>query len=291
MAPRIIAHRGASAEAPENTMPAFERALLQRADAIELDCRLSADGVVMVIHDKDLDRTTSGTGPIYAQTAQELDKLDAGAWKGEEFKGTPLPRFDDVLDFAQGRIPLLVELKPFLNDRKLLTDLAARGRMLDLSDLAAVQKFMADLMGAAPEDLALLRGVVSLVRARNMQSVVTLQSFSPIVCAMAMLEAPEFRRELLLDPGPNGEFPWEETLHGAQLLGLGGVNLRRDIATRERIEALHKQGCTISVWTVDEDEEIRSFAALGVDALITNRPGAARKILETLNIDEVCRIF
>lgn len=109
--PVRIAHRGASGRAPENTRAAFAAALALGVDAIELDCQLSADGVPVVIHDETLDRTTSGLGPVCAKRWDELATLDAGAWRGEAFRGERIPTLVDVLAQLDGRVVLNVEIK------------------------------------------------------------------------------------------------------------------------------------------------------------------------------------
>jgi len=106
-----IAHRGASADFPENTLRAFEEALALGVDAIELDCQLSADGELVVIHDETLERTTDGIGPVCAHTWAELRRLDAGRWKDERFRGLGIPRLADVLELVAGRALVNVELK------------------------------------------------------------------------------------------------------------------------------------------------------------------------------------
>lgn len=88
--PAVFAHRGASAYAPENTLPAFQLALDRYADGIELDVTLSADGQVVVIHDTTIDRTTNGTGQVKSLEHAALRKFDAGVWFGPEFEGTHL---------------------------------------------------------------------------------------------------------------------------------------------------------------------------------------------------------
>lgn len=105
------AHRGASGQAPENTHAAFAAALDLGVDAIELDCQLSADGELVVIHDETLDRTTDGLGPVAARTWAELAVLDAGAWRGPQFRSERIPRLEDVLDQVSGRALLNVEIK------------------------------------------------------------------------------------------------------------------------------------------------------------------------------------
>jgi glycerophosphoryl diester phosphodiesterase len=106
-----IAHRGASAYAPENTIAAFDKAVEQGADAIELDLHLSRDGELVVIHDDTLDRTTDGSGPVHQRSLAELMRLDAGRWFGEAFAGERIPTLSEVLDRFVGRIPLALEVK------------------------------------------------------------------------------------------------------------------------------------------------------------------------------------
>src|SRR5512139_733767 len=89
--PIIFAHRGASAHAPENTLAAFELALAQQADAIELDVKLSADGQVIVIHDSSVDRTTNGHGKVQDMTLVEIKALDAGSFFSSQFAGEKIP--------------------------------------------------------------------------------------------------------------------------------------------------------------------------------------------------------
>ncbi|MDE2058573.1 MAG: glycerophosphodiester phosphodiesterase [candidate division NC10 bacterium] len=106
-----VAHRGASALAPENTMAAFEKAIDLEADAIELDLHVSRDDELVVIHDYTLDRTTDGRGPVHALSLKELKRLDAGRWFGERFTGQRIPTLAEVLDRFGGQVPLALEVK------------------------------------------------------------------------------------------------------------------------------------------------------------------------------------
>ena len=106
-----IAHRGASAEAPENTVAAFDQALALGFSHLELDAQLSADGEVVVIHDATLERTTNGHGPVAAMAGAELAALDAGSWFHERFAGQRIPTLADVLRRYRGRAHLHLELK------------------------------------------------------------------------------------------------------------------------------------------------------------------------------------
>jgi glycerophosphoryl diester phosphodiesterase len=107
----LYAHRGASAEAPENTLAAFHRALAVGADGIELDVHLSRDGVPVVIHDDTLERTTDGTGRVAAQTLDRLQALDAGSWFAPHFAGEALPTLAATLHLLAGRLRLNLEVK------------------------------------------------------------------------------------------------------------------------------------------------------------------------------------
>lgn len=111
MALEIVAHRGASDEAPENTREAVEAAWKAGADAVEVDVRLTADGKLAVIHDEDAKRTT-GTGAVVAKsTLEDLRKLDAGSWKGPRWKGCRIPTLEEVLATVPRGKRLFVEVK------------------------------------------------------------------------------------------------------------------------------------------------------------------------------------
>jgi len=109
--PLVIAHRGASADAPENTIAAFELALDDGADAIELDVHLSADQQPVVIHDFTLERTTDGSGPVGAHRVRDLKRLDAGGWRGRGYRGQRIQTLQEVLERFRERTRFWVELK------------------------------------------------------------------------------------------------------------------------------------------------------------------------------------
>ncbi|MBM3947917.1 MAG: glycerophosphodiester phosphodiesterase [SAR202 cluster bacterium] len=121
---RVVAHRGASAYAPENTFAAFDKALALGAHEAELDVHLSRDGQVVVIHDATVDRTTGGAGAVASLTLAQLKALDAGTWFSAEFAGQRIPTLDEVLERYRGRLHLHIELKPKIQ--------AVAGRVADL---------------------------------------------------------------------------------------------------------------------------------------------------------------
>ncbi|RME02254.1 MAG: hypothetical protein D6812_06540 [Deltaproteobacteria bacterium] len=108
----VVAHRGFSSQAPENTMAAYEAALAVGAHHFELDVHETADGELVCIHDDTLDRTTDCTGEVAEKTYEEIATCDAGSWFSEEFAGEPIPRLEDVLlRFAHEPIGIVIELK------------------------------------------------------------------------------------------------------------------------------------------------------------------------------------
>ena len=109
--PLVIAHRGASGAAPENTIAAFELALSEGADAIELDVHLSRDDQPVVIHDFTLERTTSGAGVVGARTVRELKRLDAGGWHGVAFRGQRIQTLQEVLERFRDRTRFWIDLR------------------------------------------------------------------------------------------------------------------------------------------------------------------------------------
>ncbi|MGH7841454.1 MAG: glycerophosphodiester phosphodiesterase [Candidatus Binataceae bacterium] len=106
-----IAHRGASADFPENTVAAFEAAIAAGADMCELDVHRTADGAIVVIHDDTVDRTTAGRGRVAELTLAQIRQFDAGSWFGASFAAERIPLLSEVLDLAHGRCALNIELK------------------------------------------------------------------------------------------------------------------------------------------------------------------------------------
>ena len=133
-APLIIAHRGASDTAPENTAFAFEAAINVGADGIELDVQQTADGVLIVFHDMNMERITGLDKNVSDVTYEEIQSLDAGRWFAPEFSGAGIMTFEEVLAFIDGRCFLNIELKNFsqkLNGEKQAADLILKYNMED----------------------------------------------------------------------------------------------------------------------------------------------------------------
>src|SRR3954452_5296438 len=132
---RVNAHRGAMGYAPENTFAAFELAVAQGADMIEMDVHLTADNQCVVIHDETLERTTDGHGLVGEMTLAELQRFDAGSWFGSEFAGQHIPSLDEVLAWGHGRAIMNIEIKadpvPYEGIEARVVDLIRRHGMQD----------------------------------------------------------------------------------------------------------------------------------------------------------------
>jgi len=140
--PLVIAHRGASATAPENTIAAFEQAIVDGADGIELDLHLSRDDQLVVIHDASVGRTTNGSGSVRDRTLRELKRLDAGGWRGPRFEGQRIQTLQEVFERFRDRTRFWIELKggsdryPGIEERVVSTI-----EIYDMLDRVLVQSF------------------------------------------------------------------------------------------------------------------------------------------------------
>ena len=245
--PRVFAHRGGCALGPENTIAAFDRGLAAGADGLELDVQLSADGVVVVCHDRTLDRTTNATGLVSARTAAELSRVDAGCrfvdpagrqpFRGQ---GVGVPTLREVLDRYPG-VPIIVEMKP---------DTAEMGHTLAAEVAAA---------GAVDRVCAAGYGSRSLTAVRE------------ALPAMAS-SASQMEVRLALYRSWAG-WPPKRTGYGGYQVPEHAGSLR--VVSRRFIRHAHRAGVEVQVWTVDDADDMQRLLGWGADALITNRPDLA----------------
>jgi glycerophosphoryl diester phosphodiesterase len=182
---KIVSHRGANKFAPENTFAAADLALTQGADYIELDVRESADGVLYVMHDETLERTTNGSGAIGHLGAQEIDRLDAGAWFDATFAGQPVPRLEAYLEHLRGRCGVYVELK-YCNPLKVATLVRDLG-MVDETFYFSFSKEMRDgIHTIAPE----FRKMITLDMAKSPSLAMPLHHASILEMTPAQMAVP-----------------------------------------------------------------------------------------------------
>lgn len=240
-APIVYAHRGASHDAPENTLAAFELAARQGAPAIELDAMLTLDQAVVVIHDATVDRTTDGQGKVNALPLAELKKLDAGSYFDFAFRGEPIPTLDEVCETFGGRLYINIELKNY----------------------------------ASPWD-SLPAQVAEIIRQHKLEKGVLFSSFNPIALLRIRRLLPEAPIGLLALPGRSGA--WARSWIG-RLIHYQALHPEVQDATPRLIQAAHQRSQQVNVWTVDQEAQIRQLRDAGIDGIITNDPPLALKVL------------
>ena len=234
MPPLVIAHRGASAYEPENTLRAFALAIEQGAQMIEMDLHATCDGQVVVIHDFTLGHTTNLTGRVSERTLAEIKQADAG-------KGERVPTLDETLDLALGKVRLYLEIKDPRAAAETLRVIRARrtGRARRCQDDVMLASF----------DLALMRQLGEEVRDIELGVILGNETFNPVV---------RWREA----------FPWLALRRINYQTLCMQVSLCYGYLAR-RIKASGKK---LYVWTVDEDAQFATMIARGVDGIVTNRP-------------------
>jgi glycerophosphoryl diester phosphodiesterase len=228
-----------------------------------------------VIHDDTVDRTTDRTGRVADLTFDEVRRLDAGSWKDDAFAGERIPSLEETLELAGGRSGAYVEIKAFDGDEALAADVLQRIGERNLGDREVAREVLQRIEAAGSPNLELARAVVRVVREREAGKRIVLQSFSPIVCAVALVEAPELRTEFLFEAPPAEPGRWESARRWIRALDVRGVNVGADGLTEARVAELRASGLSVGVWTVDDPAEIVRLAQWGLARVITNRPDVA----------------
>lgn len=267
----IVAHRGASAEAPENTLAAVELAWKLGADAVEIDVQLSRDGHLAVIHDATLNRTAGVKGRVRDMSMSELQKTDVGTSKGEQWQGVMISALPEILATIPAGRRLYVELK--------CDDFSRANPQM----IAALQRDLA-AAAIAPDSVVLI-------------------SFSPTLLSAAKEALPQFSSRLVVkqkqvqNPGSSErpsargadeasveaviwEPPIDEIIHAAVSSGFDGVSLSNTAAiTHEAVVQLRHAQLATSIWVVKSANDARRFAGMGIDSLTTNDPRTIRAAL------------
>ena len=242
--PMIMAHRGASAFAPENTLAAFELALRQEADAIELDTKLSLDMVPVVIHDQTVDRTTTSSGRVRELPMAQLRKMDAGSHFDITFRGEPIPTLDEVFQAVGKRTFINVELTNYASPTNSL-----------------------------PEKVA------ELVKRHDLTSRVLFSSFNPLALVRIRRLLPEVPIGLLALSGRKGA--WARSWPG-RLISYYSLHPEMGDTTPKLIQRSHQRGHKLFVYTVNEEDEMRRLFQIGVDGIITDDPVLAQRVRQSL---------
>ena len=238
--PTIFAHRGASAHAPENTLAAFELALAQGAEGIELDAKLSADGHAVVIHDATVDRTTDGHGRVKDMSLADLRSLGAGLFFAEKYRGEKVPTLEEVFEALGKRIFINVELTNY----------------------------------NTPGD-HLVESVCILVKKFELQKRVLFSSFFASNLSKARGLLPEVPRGLLAFNGLLGA--WARSF-GFAFGRYQALHPNLKDVTPQQVQRVHRLERRVHVWTVNATEDMRRLFDWGVDAIFTDDPQLAVQV-------------
>lgn len=241
----IIAHRGASAVRPENTMAAFEKAVEMDAEMIELDVMISRDSVPVVFHDARLNRHTDGAGPLRHHSLRQLRELDAGSWFDPEYAGQKIPTLEEVLAFARGTVALNIEIK---------TEAVGESRE-----------------GGVEER------VLKLVRRYDMEEHVLLSSFDYRAVRRFKQMSPHTPAALLYNRGLSGEKLPSDLVSE---YGADAFNLSYQQLSDRRLRNMKKYGIPFLVYTVDRRRRMKQVIGEGAAGVFTNKPDLLREVVE-----------
>lgn len=242
----VIAHRGASREAPENTLAAFRLAMEQGADMLELDIRLTRDQQIVVFHDKLLKRTSNGEGKLSLMSLEELRRLDAGSWFDPlRYAGEPIPTLREVLELTAGKIMLNIEIKA-----------------------EAVQR----------HDDTLERALLALLQEYQMVPHTMVSSFNTLTLIRIKERAPQLSTALLYGNTVRTNLRPKIPIYGYQAYQMvlrtraDSLNVRKNLVTRGFLRRSRETGVRIHPFTVDDPKMMKKLIRRQVNGIITNYP-------------------
>lgn len=237
-----IAHRGASAYYPENTLAAFEAAIELGADMVEFDVQLSRDREVVVFHDEKISRCTSGRGRISDYALTEVKKLDAGSWFGNKFKGATIPTLHETLAICKDKIAVNIEIKT-----EAVTDKTVGG---------------------------IEEKCLKIVEQSGMRDHVIFSSFDPrAIKHLREIESHAATAVLFEKKHYGKKLPSEIVT----LLGADCFNCSHKELNKKWLEDLEVNGVSVNVYTVDAEKKIRRLLKAGVEGIFSNKPDVLKK--------------
>ncbi|MGH4123311.1 MAG: glycerophosphodiester phosphodiesterase [Clostridium sp.] len=233
------AHRGASAYYPENTMLSFKKALEMGATGIETDVQLTKDGVLVLIHDEMVNRTTNGEGFVADYTYKELNKLDAGSWMGEEFAGIKIPTVEELIYLTL--------------DKDIIINFEIKNGIVLYEDIE--QK------------------LIDLIYKHKINRKVILSSFNHYSIAMCNKISKGINTGVLYMEGIYKPYNYASTV------GANAIHPYFHAINEQVIKQTQKHKTQINVFTVDDEEKMKFFLDMKVDGIITNCPDILNKIM------------
>ena len=244
----IIAHRGANKYAPQNTIPAFERAIELGAEGFETDLHITKDGHVVICHNYTINETSTGKGRISEMTLDELRQYDYGSYFSDKFKGTPIPTIDDFLSLVEKTdIKVLnIEIKP-----------------------------------PKEKDTAIVRETIKAVKEHGLSDKLLISSFSPEILVEAKKLDRNCKTGFLYAPNRliTAKVAWR-IVPFAKSIGCDAIHPQFIFVNEKYIKKAHEAGLMVNPWTVDMPEIINNLLKWGADGIITNLPDVVEKMRE-----------
>ncbi len=243
----VIAHRGGSRLAPENTLAAFQNAIDLGVDMIEIDVEQTSDSVVVVIHDSKVDRTTNGKGSVDSLSFDYIRTLDAGSWFDKSFENEKIPTLDEVLDLINGKVKLLIEIK----------EGSERYPEIEQKTVNVVQNYNAYSW--------------VIVQSFNKKAIDRVRRLDKGVKTFYLLgrNFDEYYAELRSDNNPELKLNYD------------GIAVHHSKLSPESVDSVKQFGLEVYTWTVDEVDEMKKMMDAGVDGIITDSPDKLINLLES----------
>jgi glycerophosphoryl diester phosphodiesterase len=238
--PLVIAHRGFSAKAPENTLASYQLAIDAGAQMAECDVRLTKDGVPVLLHDADLERTTGVAGKLAQRTLAEIRELDAGSWKAPEFAGQRIPTLAEALELTNGRLRFVIEIKD-----------------------KGIEKQVVEVIRSAGVDPASL--MIFCFQRETVANIARLEPLLPTTWLVGDLPyRDDDRRGVLRD---------------ALRARVSALGLPLSKVDPDFVRLAHESGLPIFVWTINDPDDMRFLIRIGVDGIITDHPDVLLRLL------------
>ncbi|MEW3991197.1 glycerophosphodiester phosphodiesterase [Bacillus altitudinis] len=229
----IIAHRGSSSAAPENTIAAFDVAVKQGADYIELDVQMTMDQHVVVIHDDTVDRTTNGNGLVKSYTLDQLKKLDAGSWFDHQYTNERIPTLQEILERYSQRIGILIEIKH------------------------------------PKRQIGIEKAVARIINRFAYSRHIMIQSFDVHALQRIKAFAPSLRTALIIKPDAFKLTKRKLTTYSSFA---NCINMKKTMINRWWIDRIHTFGMDVFIWTIKDQKTADRIKKYPSDGVVTDNP-------------------
>ncbi len=244
----VITHRGANRYAPQNTIPAFERAVSIGTDGFETDVHITKDGHIVLCHNYTIDETSNGKGEISKMTLEQLRRYDYGSYFSKKFKDTPIPTLDEFLSFVE---------------------------------TSGISLLNIEIKSPKEGETAIVRETIKAVKDHGLFDKLLISSFDPKLLVEAKQIDPDCKTGFLYSP-TSPTFPkmgWKP-IEFAKSIGCDALHPFYLFVNKKYVQKAHSAGIKVNPWTVDSDKTVAKMIECGVDGIITDFPDVVGGMLE-----------